>query len=102
MFFPTNQSNSTMDRAKIGSKKNSKITLEDIALRKEELLIEIKQRQEKMSLHSQQLFAPFLPSDDNNQSSVIKKFNTGLAIFDGIMLGMKMFKSVRRFFSGKS
>ncbi|NDV66218.1 hypothetical protein [Bacteroides sp. 224] len=84
-----------MNLSKITGKK-TKITLEDLTRRKEEVIREIRLEEEIMSEYSQRIFAPFLPSMNNNP--VLKKFNTGLAIFDGVMLGMKIFKGIRKIF----
>lgn len=75
-----------------------RVTLEDVIARQEELLAEIKKKEEKMSNYSQQIFAPFLSSSENNHS-LIKKINTGVAIFDGAVIGLKLFKSFRKIFS---
>lgn len=87
-----------MDLNKIAGKKTT-ITLEDLTRRKKEIIAEIRLEEEIMSEYSQRIFAPFLPSSDNN--SILKKFNTGLAIFDGVMLGVKIFKGLRNFFKKK-
>lgn len=88
-----------MNQKEIG-KYNQKITLEDLRARKREVLSEIRTKQEKMSQHSQHIFAPFF-SSIGSEHSIFKKFNTGLAIFDGVVIGMKMIKSLRKIFRRK-
>lgn len=86
-----------MDVNKINSKE-TRITLDDVIRRKKEVLKDIRAGQEAMSGCSQRLFAPFFPSSDGESSSVMKKFNVGIAIFDGVMLGMKIIRRFRKLF----
>jgi hypothetical protein len=77
---------------------NQKYTLKDISQRKQEVLQNIRVQHQVMAETAQEIFAPFLPSSNQGRSSLIKKFYMGMAIFDGIMVGMKLFKSVRKIF----
>lgn len=89
-----------MDLDKIRNGKDS-LTLEDITQRKKEVLKTIRNKQENMSECSQRIFAPFLPSADDGSNSFIKKFNAGIAIADGVILGMRVIKRFRSFFKKK-
>lgn len=75
-----------------------KITLEAISLRKEEVLKEIRQQKERMATTTHELFAPLAPAA-TKADALARSFNTGMAIFDGVMMGMKVMRKVRSFFN---
>lgn len=77
---------------------NKKYTLEDIVQRKQEVLQDIRIQHQVISENTQTVFAPFMPSANEGKSSFFKSINTGMAIFDGVLVGMKVFRSFRRFF----
>lgn len=74
-----------------------KITLEDIAQRKQEILQDIRNQKQAMADTTRRIFAPLAPAASGD-SSLMRSFNTGMAIFDGVMLGMKMIRKVRGLF----
>ena len=74
-----------------------KITLEDIAQRKQEILQDIRNQKQAMADTTRRIFAPLAPAASSD-SSLMRSFNTGMAIFDGVMLGMKMIRKVRGLF----
>ena len=74
-----------------------KITLEDIARRKEEVLIELRVQKENMAATAKEIFAPLAPAASAG-SSLMRSFNTGMAIFDGVMMGIKIMRKVRSMF----
>lgn len=74
------------------------VTLESIARQKAELRQQISQQKEVMTRLTQEIFAPLEPAT-NKAGSVMRAFNTGMAVFDGIMLGVKVMGRFRRFFS---
>ena len=63
------------------------ITLEYIARLKAEKLEEIREQKKAMSRTTRRIFAPLAPAASK-----------GMAVFDGVMLGWKILKQVRRFF----
>ena len=65
-----------------------KITLEDIAQRKQEVLQEICDQKQAMADTTRRIFAPLAPAASGGN----------MAIFDGVMLGMKMIRKVRGLF----
>ena len=69
------------------------ITLEYIARLKAEKLEEIR----AMSRTTRRIFAPLAPAASKGDA-LMRSFNTGMAVFDGVMLGWKILKQVRRFF----
>ncbi|MCY6331981.1 hypothetical protein OXV64_14230 [Bacteroides fragilis] len=73
------------------------MTLEDIAQRKQEILQDIRNQKQAMADTTRRIFAPLAPAASGG-SSLMRSFNTGMAIFDGVMLGMKMIRKVRGLF----
>lgn len=49
---------------------------------------------------ARELFAPLAPAADKG-NAIMRAFNTGMAVFDGLMLGVKLMRKVRRMFSAK-
>lgn len=74
-----------------------KITLEDIARRKEEVLIEIRVQKEAMTATAKEIIAPLAPAASAG-NTLMRSFNTGMAIFDGVMMGIKIMRKVRSMF----
>ena len=74
-----------------------KITLEDIAQRKQEVLQEICDQKQAMADTTRRIFAPLAPAASGG-NALMRSFSTGMAIFDGVMLGMKMIRKVRGLF----
>ena len=76
------------------------ITLESIAQRKAEVRKKLHLQKQMMTDTARDLFAPLAPAADKG-NAIMRAFNTGMAVFDGVMLGLKMMKRVRRMFSSK-
>lgn len=74
-----------------------KITLEDIARRKQEVLDEIHGQTKAMTATTRRIFAPLAPVASGS-STLMRSFNTGMAIFDGVMLGIKVMRKMRSLF----
>lgn len=77
-----------------------KITLEDIARRKEEILVEIRVQKDAMTTTAKEIFAPLAPAASAG-NSLMRSFNTGMAIFDGVMMGIKIMKKIRSLFQNR-
>lgn len=75
----------------------SVITLEDIALRKAELQKDIQEKKENIKELSRELFAPLEPAT-NKANAMMRAFNTGMAIYDGAMTGIKIVRRIRKLF----
>ena len=73
---------------------SSSMTLESIALRKKELRKKLHVQKEIMTDTARELFAPLAPAADKG-NAIMRAFNTGMAVFDGLMLGVKMMRKVR-------
>lgn len=74
-----------------------KITLEEIARRKEETLTKIRAQQGVMTATARNIFAPLIPAASAG-NAMMRSFNTGMAIFDGVMMGLKIMKKIRSIF----
>ena len=77
--------------------KTPKVTLEEIAQRKEELLLEIQQQKQQIVTLAQEIIAPLTPSPTGNP--FMKSIRTGMAVYDGVILGLKIMKKVRYLFN---
>ena len=73
------------------------VTLESSAQRKATLLQQIRAQKEIMTDLTQEIFAPLAPAT-NKANAMMRAFNTGMAVFDGIMLGAKLMKKFRMLF----
>lgn len=74
------------------------VTLENIALQKAALKEDIRQQKEVIGHCARQIFAPFSPAT-SKAGSIMQTFHTGMAIFDGILLGMKVMRKIRKVFN---
>ena len=74
-----------------------KITLEEIAERKKTLLNEIQVQKKAMTDTTREIFAPLAPAT-NNADAIMRSFNTGMAIFDGVVMGIKIMRKIRAYF----
>lgn len=72
-------------------------SLDSIALQKAEILKQIRLQKVIMTEITHEIFAPVAPAA-NKTSSMMRAFNTGMAVFDGVMLGIKVMKKFRRLF----
>lgn len=75
-----------------------KLTLEEITKRKEELLVEIRKQKEVMTDITREIFAPLQPAT-SKADAIMRSFNTGMAIFDGVKTGIKIMGKVRSYFN---
>lgn len=60
------------------------------------LLQEIRLQKEIMTGLTQEIFAPLEPAT-NKANAMMRAFNTGMAVFDGIVLGVKVMKKFRKY-----
>lgn len=73
------------------------LTLEDLQQQKTEALEELRAQQQIMADTARNLFAPIAPAADKG-TAIMRAFNTGMAVFDGVMLGVKLMRKVRKIF----
>ena len=57
-------------------------------------------QKEIMTDTARELFAPLAPAADKG-NAIMRAFNTGMAVFDGLMLGVKMMRKVRSMFGAR-
>ena len=79
---------------------DKKITIEDIAALKEKKKQEIDKQKDLIYNRFHNIFATIEPAT-NKAESLMRTFNTGRAVYDGLMLGMKTFKRIKGFFRRK-
>ena len=72
----------------------AKITLEEITQRKKKLLNEIQAQKRAMTATTREIFSPLAPAA-NKADSLMRSF---MAIFDGVVLGIKIMKKMRTYF----
>lgn len=73
------------------------LTLEDLQQQKAEALEELRAQQQIMADTARNLFAPIAPAADKG-TAIMRAFNIGMAVFDGVMLGVKLMRKVRKIF----
>ena len=73
------------------------VTLENIAQQKNTILRQIRMQKEIMTDITRDIFAPVAPAT-NKANAMMRAFNTGMAVFNGAMLGLKLMKKFRSFF----
>lgn len=74
-----------------------KLTLEDISERKRKVLSDIQAQKKAMTATIREIFSPLAPAA-TKADSLMRSFNTGMAVFDGVVLGIKMIRKLRRYF----
>jgi len=74
-----------------------KITLEEISERKKILLDEIRTQKTLMTHTAREIVAPLAPAASKT-NALMRSFDTGMALFDGVMLGIKFMRKVRSYF----
>ena len=85
---------------KKASNNYSKFTVEDIETLKGLKQQEIDLQKERIAKRAHLIFAPIGPATSKAES-LMRSFNTGMAIFDGVMLGLKTIGRVRNAFKRK-
>lgn len=75
----------------------SDITLESIAQQKEALRKQIDAQQQKVSALSHSFMAPLKPAAQKG-SAALGLFNRGMVVFDGILVGYRIFRKFRKLF----
>ena len=75
-------------------------TLEELMQQKAALLQEIQAQKVVLARISQELVAPLTPAAEKG-NSLLRAFNRGMAVFDGVMLGLKVMRKFRNIFGRK-
>ncbi|KAA4687149.1 hypothetical protein F3B49_01395 [Bacteroides ovatus] len=71
-----------------------KFTLEEIAERKKN---EVHAQKKAMTATTREIFAPLAPAT-NKADALMRSFNTGMAVFDGVVMGIKIMRKIRAYF----
>lgn len=74
-----------------------KLQLEDIKQRKREIRTEIGLQKDVIVYSAKRIVSPF-SNTETTGINIFKKFGTGVAVFDGILMGYKMIKGIKRLF----
>ena len=73
------------------------LTLEDLQRQKAEALEELRAQKQVMNDTARNLFAPITPAA-NKGTAIMRAFNTGMAVFDGVVMGIKIMRKIRAYF----
>ncbi len=71
-------------------------TLDDIRTLRQQALLDVQQQKQILSATTRKFVAPLTPTV-NKGNSTMKAFNTGMAVFDGFILGIKMIRKFQKF-----
>lgn len=82
-------------------KSNTATSFEMLQLQKAETLNELHAQKKIMAESVKNLFAPVAPAN-NKGTAIMRAFNTGLAVFDGVMLGIKVMRKMKTSLRKKS
>ena len=75
------------------------ITLEEISRRKKEVKKQIEIQKVLMTSTASELFSPTKAT--NKMEFFMNSFNSGMAVFDGVMTGLKIMRRIRLLFKKK-
>lgn len=84
---------------KIEDSRNQEITLDTLRERKENVLEQIRKDKEKIGNQWNEMTAPV--ETNTKGEYILKMIDNGLAIYDGLMLGLKLMRRFRGFLPGK-
>lgn len=73
-----------------------KFTIEEIVQRRKNIEVELRAQKKEMANTARALFAPLAPVT-TKAGAMVHAFNTGAAIFEGFMIGVKIMRKLRRF-----
>lgn len=78
---------------------NTPVTLEEITRRKNEKKEEVRKLKAQMTQTMREMFAP--EENKGGAMGIVQHIGTGIAVYDGIMTGIKVMRRVRGFFTRK-
>lgn len=79
--------------------KEERITLKDIARRKEEAQKELREQKAIVIGLSKELFAPLMPAPQTHKPNKMQRgVNAIVAVYDGVLIGMKVVRVLRGIF----
>lgn len=77
-----------------------KYTMDDIVRLKQELSADIQNQKRIMSDLTHEIFDPVTPAP-TGKNGLMHSLNTGMAVIDGVVLGVKVIRKFRSFFHHK-
>lgn len=77
--------------------KNTPVTLEEITRRKKEKKEEVRKLKAQMAQTMHELFAP--EENKGGAMGIMTHIGTGIAVYDGIMTGIKVMRRIRGIFT---
>ena len=77
----------------------TKYSIQIISDRKNSKKAELRASKERIHELTQNLFSP--PETKSKMELMMHHFNTGMAAYDGIMTGVKIYRRIKEIFSGK-
>lgn len=77
----------------------TKYSIQIISDRKNSKKTELRASKERIHELTQNLFSP--PETKSKMDLMMHHFNTGMAAYDGIMTGVKIYRRIKEIFSGK-
>ncbi len=75
----------------------SSLTLEDISRRKAEVRKQLDEQKQTIGLLCHEALAPLKPAAKKT-NVLMRAFNTGMAVFDGVMIGVRFMRRMRQAF----
>lgn len=81
------------------SNRRHPLTLEDVLERKDAVKDQIDDQKDKIVSLFQDIVAPMKPAPAANP--LMKSINKGIAVIDGVVIGMRIFKQVKKIFHRK-
>ena len=54
-------------------------------------------KKKAMTATTREIFAPFAPAT-NKAYALMRSFNTGMAVFDGVVMGIKIMRKIRAYY----
>ncbi|WP_307758857.1 hypothetical protein [uncultured Mediterranea sp.] len=73
------------------------VTLDEIRALKEKALQDVRQQKKVVNATTRKLFAPLAPAA-NKDNVIMRAFHTGMAAFDGVMIGIRLIKKFQKAF----
>lgn len=74
--------------------------LDELQIQKALIHKELRAQKELMETTAKSIFAPAAPAADKG-TAIMHTFNTGLAVVEGVMIGVKVIRRIRKAFKHK-
>lgn len=90
-------STSSIPHSVVPSNPYSALTLDDISRRKAEVKKQLDAQKQVIGVLCREAVAPLKPAAKKT-NVLMRAFNTGMAVFDGVMIGVRFMRRMRRAF----